>query len=71
MPGGMGRQSGGNRLFVGLLAKAAVAVGADALFMKVHDNPDLAKSDPATQYPLDRFEQLMATCLRVASAIRE
>ena len=70
LPGGMGRQSGGNRHFVGLLAMAAVAAGADALFMEVHDSPDLAKSDPATQYPLDQFEKLMATCLRVASAIR-
>ena len=69
-PGGMGTQSGGDRLFVGLLAKSAIAAGADALFMEVHDNPDLAKSDPATQYPLDGFEKLMTDCLRIAEAVR-
>ncbi|MFH0981995.1 MAG: 3-deoxy-8-phosphooctulonate synthase [Planctomycetota bacterium] len=70
LPGGMGHQSGGNRHFVGLLAKAGIAAGADALFMEVHDNPDQAQSDPATQYPLDQFEKLMTTCLRVAQAVR-
>lgn len=70
LPGGMGHQSGGNRHYVGLLARAAVAAGADALFMEVHDDPDQAKSDPATQYPLDRFEALLATCLRLAQAAR-
>ena len=70
LPGGMGHQSGGNRHFVGLLAQAAVAAGADALFMEVHDNPDQAHSDPATQYPLDQFEKLLQTCLRLAAVIR-
>jgi len=70
LPGGMGTQSGGERRFVGLLAKAGIAAGADALFMEVHDNPDLAKSDPATQYPLDEFEKLMSGCLRIAEAVR-
>ncbi len=70
LPGGMGHQSGGNRHFVGLLARAAVAAGADALFVEVHDDPDRARSDPATQYPLDQFEKLMTICLRVARAVR-
>jgi 2-dehydro-3-deoxyphosphooctonate aldolase (KDO 8-P synthase) len=70
LPGAAGNQSGGNRHFVGLLAKAAVAAGADALFLEVHDNPDEAKSDPATQYPLHQFEALLDTCLRIARAVR-
>jgi 2-dehydro-3-deoxyphosphooctonate aldolase (KDO 8-P synthase) len=70
LPGGLGHQSGGDRAFVGLLARAAVAAGADALFMEVHDDPDNAQSDPATQYPLDQFETLLALCLRLARAVR-
>jgi 2-dehydro-3-deoxyphosphooctonate aldolase (KDO 8-P synthase) len=70
LPGGLGHQSGGNRHFVGLLAQAAVAAGADALFMEVHDDPDQAQSDPATQYPLDQFEKLLTTCLRLAHIVR-
>ncbi|MCP4590721.1 MAG: 3-deoxy-8-phosphooctulonate synthase, partial [bacterium] len=70
LPGGLGDQSGGNRDSVGLLARAAVAAGADALFMEVHDDPDQAKSDAATQYPLDQFEVLLATCLRLAEIVR-
>ncbi len=68
LPGGQGRQSGGVRQFVPLLAKAAVAAGADALFLEVHDQPDKAKSDPATVYPLDRLEGLLGTCLRIREA---
>ena len=71
LPGGMGHQSGGRREFVGVLAKSAVAAGADALFMEVHDDPDHAQSDAATQYPLGEFENLLATCLRVASVVRQ
>lgn len=68
LPGGQGRQSGGLRRFVPLLARAAVAAGADALFLEVHDRPDQARSDPATVYPLDQLEQLLSTCLRIREA---
>ena len=71
LPGGLGHQSGGNRHYVALLAKAAVAAGADALFLEVHDNPDEAKSDPATQYPLDQFQALLEICMRIAKVVRE
>lgn len=67
-PGGAGTQSGGRRQFVGTLAAAGVAAGADALFLEVHDNPDQAKSDPATQFPLDQLESLLTRLVRIAEA---
>ena len=67
-PGGAGTQSGGQREYVGTLASAAVAVGADAVFMEVHDNPAAAKSDPATVFPLDRLQPLLERLLRIAQA---
>lgn len=67
-PGGAGTQSGGQRQYVGVLAAAAVAAGADALFMEVHDDPDHAKSDPATVYPLDGLRPLLERLLRLAGA---
>jgi 2-dehydro-3-deoxyphosphooctonate aldolase (KDO 8-P synthase) len=51
-PGGQGTQSGGDRRFVAPLARAAVAVGCDALFMEVHEDPSRALSDGATSIPL-------------------
>lgn len=69
IPGGEGEQSGGLRQYVPLLAKAAVAAGADALFLEVHDDPDNARSDRATVYPLDGLESLLKTCLAIRSAI--
>jgi 2-dehydro-3-deoxyphosphooctonate aldolase (KDO 8-P synthase) len=65
LPGGQGHQSGGLRQYVPLLAKAAMAVGVDALFLEVHDRPDEAKSDPATVFPLDQVEGLLTTCSRI------
>jgi len=70
LPGGSGTQSGGRREFVAPLARAAVAVGCDALFLEVHDDPANAKSDPATVYPLDQLAKLLSTCLRIAEAAR-
>jgi len=70
IPGGQGHQSGGLRRFVPILAKAAIAAGADALFLEVHDRPDEARSDPATVFPLDRLEALLTTCLRIAECVR-
>lgn len=69
-PGGQGHQSGGQREFAPTLAAAAMAAGADALFLEVHDDPDHAKSDPATVWPLDRLSELLTACLRVATAAR-
>ncbi|MFQ5494951.1 MAG: 3-deoxy-8-phosphooctulonate synthase [Phycisphaerae bacterium] len=71
LPGGAGTQSGGQRQYTPILAAAAVAAGADALFLEVHDNPDHAKSDPATVYPLDRLERLLRRVRRIAEVVRE
>ncbi len=68
-PGGLGTSTGGAREFVEPLSLAAVAVGADALFMEVHDNPPLAKSDATTQLPLEQFEEVLSRCLRVRDAV--
>lgn len=68
LPGGEGVQSGGQRQFVGTLAAAAVAAGADAIFLEVHDDPDHAKSDPATVYPLNQLRSLLERLLRIAEA---
>jgi 2-dehydro-3-deoxyphosphooctonate aldolase (KDO 8-P synthase) len=68
-PGGQGTMSGGQRQFTPHLARAAVAAGADALFLEVHDCPDEARSDPATVWPLDQFSELLDSCRRVYAAV--
>jgi len=67
-PGAAGTQSGGERQYVGTLAAAAIAAGADAIFMEVHDRPDQAKSDPATVYPLDQLRSILERLLRIRAA---
>ena len=57
-PGGQGTSSGGQREFVPVLARAAVAVGVDAVFMETHPDPDRAPSDGPNMVPLDQFERL-------------
>ena len=69
-PGGLGHASGGRREYAPLLARAAMAAGADALFIETHPDPDNAKSDAASQIPLDQLEPLLAQCLAVFNAIR-
>jgi 2-dehydro-3-deoxyphosphooctonate aldolase (KDO 8-P synthase) len=59
LPGGTGTASGGERQFIPALARAAVAVGIDALFMEVHEDPDHALSDGPNNWPLDRLERLL------------
>jgi 2-dehydro-3-deoxyphosphooctonate aldolase (KDO 8-P synthase) len=62
-PGGQGASSGGQREFVPVLARAAVAVGVDAVFMETHPDPDRAPSDGPNMVPLDQFEALAADLL--------
>ena len=62
-PGGQGTSSGGQREFVPVLARAAVAVGVDAVFMETHQDPDNAPSDGPNMVPLDQFEALCADLL--------
>lgn len=67
-PGGAGKQSGGDRSSIPVLARAAVAAGIDALFMEVHPDPEHALSDAATQYPLSEVEDLLKQLLRLHEA---
>jgi 2-dehydro-3-deoxyphosphooctonate aldolase (KDO 8-P synthase) len=59
-PGGQGASSGGQREFVPVLARAAVAVGVAGLFIETHDRPDEAFSDGPNMIPLDALEELLA-----------
>ena len=59
LPGGLGKASGGERKYIGPLARAGVAVGVDALFMEVHENPDQALSDGPNSLPLAEFEGVL------------
>ncbi len=68
LPGQGGRQSGGQREMAPVLARAAVAAGAHALFLEVHDRPEKAKSDPATVWPLDQLADLLSDAQRIAQA---
>jgi 2-dehydro-3-deoxyphosphooctonate aldolase (KDO 8-P synthase) len=59
-PGGLGERSGGQREYVPLLARAAVAAGVAGVFMETHPDPDKALSDGPNALPLDQFEPLWA-----------
>lgn len=66
-PGGNGTSTGGNREYVPCLAKAAIAVGVDGLFMEVHPNPDKALSDGVNSFQLSGLKQLLEQLLRIRS----
>jgi 2-dehydro-3-deoxyphosphooctonate aldolase (KDO 8-P synthase) len=70
LPGGAGSASGGQREFVPALARAAVAVGVDALFLEVHEDPARALSDAATSWPLDQLAGLLAAVRAIDEAAR-
>ncbi|MFH1700808.1 MAG: 3-deoxy-8-phosphooctulonate synthase [Candidatus Zixiibacteriota bacterium] len=65
-PGGMGTYSGGDKQFIVSLARAAAAVGIDGLFVETHPEPSRAKSDSATQLPLDQMPALLEQILEIA-----
>ncbi|HOA72205.1 MAG TPA: 3-deoxy-8-phosphooctulonate synthase [Phycisphaerae bacterium] len=69
LPGQGGEVTGGQREMAPYLARAAVAAGAHALFLEVHDRPDKAKSDANTVWPLDRLAELLRGCLRIHEAL--
>jgi len=58
-PGGQGTHSGGNREYIPVLARAAVAVGVSGLFMETHPDPDNALSDGPNSWPLARMKELL------------
>ena len=70
-PGGLGGASGGQREFVSVLARAAVAVGVDGLFMEAHNDPDNAPSDGPNMVPLDQMPDLLAKLSRLAEAVKD
>ena len=70
LPGAAGGSSGGQREYVPVLAKAALAAGADGLFMETHPDPAKAISDGPSQVPLADFPALVESCLRVWKAVR-
>jgi 2-dehydro-3-deoxyphosphooctonate aldolase (KDO 8-P synthase) len=61
LPGGKGSASGGQREFIPVLARSAVAAGVAGLFMETHPDPDKALSDGPNAWPLDRMESLLTT----------
>jgi 2-dehydro-3-deoxyphosphooctonate aldolase (KDO 8-P synthase) len=70
-PGGQGTTSGGQREFVAPLARAAVAVGVDGLFLEVHPNPEKALSDGPNMVPLHRLEALLSQLLAIRGAVAD
>ena len=71
LPGAGGERSGGQREFVAPLARAAAAVGIDAVFMEVHEDPDHALSDGPNSYPLALVAALLADLRRIDGLARE
>ncbi|MHC4331518.1 MAG: 3-deoxy-8-phosphooctulonate synthase [Planctomycetota bacterium] len=69
-PGGLGDASAGRREMAPILAKAAVAAGADGLFIEVHTDPEKSKSDTACIMPLEWLEELLTVCKRIFSVVR-
>ena len=70
LPGGSGGHSSGMREMIPTLARAAVAAGCNGVFMEVHDNVDIAKSDAATQWPLDKLLSLLTDLKKIHNSLR-
>ena len=69
-PGGLGGSSGGQREFVPVLARAAVAVGVQGLFMESHENPDQAPSDGPNMVPLSEMPSVLSKLMQIDQARR-
>ena len=70
-PGGKGTSSGGQREFVPVLARAAVAVGVAALFIETHRDPDKAPSDGPNMVPLGEFEELLKDLQEIDAVVKK
>src|ERR1700742_5096283 len=70
LPGGQGSASGGQREFIAVLARAAVAVGVAGVFMETHPNPAQALSDGPNAWPLGRMEHLLRTLKELDRAVK-
>ena len=71
LPGGQGTSSGGQREFVPVLARAAVATGISGLFMETHPDPENARSDGPNAWPLDRMESLLSTLVELDRVVKQ
>jgi 2-dehydro-3-deoxyphosphooctonate aldolase (KDO 8-P synthase) len=71
LPGAGGERSGGQREFIVPLARAALAAGADAIFMEVHEDPDRALSDGPNSFPLDHLPRLLGQLRQLYETMRE
>ena len=70
LPGGNGTSSGGNRAFVPVLSRAAVAVGVSGLFMETHPDPEHAKSDGPNSVPLSRMRELLTSLVAIDRTVK-
>lgn len=70
LPGGNGTSSGGNRAFVPVLSRAAVAVGVSGLFMETHPDPEHAKSDGPNSVPLSRMRELLMSLVAIDRTVK-
>lgn len=70
LPGGQGSSSGGQREFIPVLARAAVAAGVSGLFMETHPRPEQALSDGPNAWPLDRLERLLTTLVELDRVVK-
>jgi 2-dehydro-3-deoxyphosphooctonate aldolase (KDO 8-P synthase) len=70
LPGGGGDKSSGQRQFAPVLARAALAAGADGIFLETHPQPDRALSDGPNMIPLDEMPALLSSLLKVYAAVR-
>lgn len=70
LPGGQGHSSGGQREFVPVLARAAVAAGVAGVFMETHPDPDHAQSDGPNAWPLDRLGELLETLVELDRLVK-
>jgi 2-dehydro-3-deoxyphosphooctonate aldolase (KDO 8-P synthase) len=68
-PGGLGNSTGGNRQMIEPLARGAIAVGIDALFLEIHPDPEKSPSDAANMVSLDQLEQVLTRILRIREAV--
>jgi 2-dehydro-3-deoxyphosphooctonate aldolase (KDO 8-P synthase) len=70
LPGGQGTASGGQREFVPVLARAAIAAGVAGIFMETHPDPACAMSDGPNAWPLGRMENLLATLMNIDRLVK-
>lgn len=69
-PGGLGNASAGRREMAPILARSAVAAGANGLFLEVHTNPPIAKSDAACIMPIEWVDKVVSVCKKISEAVK-